>query len=278
MSAPLSYKDYVASLDRLTVLAEDVDDATRRPFEEAAQALIDLPEVTRSTLTALVRSHPEFVPMLGSVCGLGQEALKNTLRHGLHTGGWVKVSKERPGDVVALLDDEFALVERVERERHRDWSYADVLLERSGARRTAGRAVGRGRGLEDDVEAVVRDLGLPYQLRGRFVGARGATAPADLAVPSMQDAGIVCAMKGFDSTGSKLTDAVTEIDAMAKVRRPNQFVFAVVDGIGWKGRQGDLRRLYDLWDSDAISGLYTRQHLNTFRADVVDAARILRLL
>ncbi len=43
---------------------------------------------------------------------------------------------------------------------------------------------------------------------------------------------IAVAAKGFDSTGSKLTDSVREVEAMADVRLPTQFIMVVIDGIG----------------------------------------------
>lgn len=79
-------------------------------------------------------------------------------------------------------------------------------------------------------------------------------------------------MKGFNSTGSKLTDAVREIETMADSRHPHQFVFAVIDGIGWKSRQADLRRIYELWDRRSIDGLYTLSHLERFESDLRSAA------
>ena len=82
------------------------------------------------------------------------------------------------------------------------------------------------------------------------------------------------AAKGFDSTGSKLTDAVREIEEMADVRLPRQYVMAVVDGIGWKNRAADLRRIYALWQSQQIDGLYTLASLDRFRTDLTDAARL----
>jgi len=44
--------------------------------------------------------------------------------------------------------------------------------------------------------------------------------------------GSAVAAKGFDSTGSKLTDAVREIEEMADVRQARQFIMAVIDGRG----------------------------------------------
>jgi hypothetical protein len=89
---------------------------------------------------------------------------------------------------------------------------------------------------------------------------------------------IVVAAKGFDSTGSKLTDAVREIEEMADVRLPRQYVMAVIDGIGWKSRRADLKRIYALWARDQINGMYTLANIDQFRDDLEDAARRLRLL
>lgn len=153
------------------------------------------------------------------------------------------------------------------------------MFERTTSRRRATQAVGRGRGLEDEVEAVAVSLGLSYKTRTKFVGRAGREAPCDLAIPDDGDkALIVCAVKGFDSTGSKLTDAFREIESMAEVREARQFVYAVVDGIGWLSRQADLRRIHALAANRSINGLYSRAQLAAFRADLVQAAQIHRLL
>jgi hypothetical protein len=86
------------------------------------------------------------------------------------------------------------------------------------------------------------------------------------------------AAKGFDSTGSKLTDAVREVEEMADVRLPTQFVMIVIDGIGWKSRIGDLRRIYQLWESQQIDGMYTLRSMDAFARDLENAARLRRLL
>ena len=82
----------------------------------------------------------------------------------------------------------------------------------------------------------------------------------------------VVAAKGFDSTGSKLTDAVREIEEMADVRLPRQLVVAVIDGIGWKSRIADLRRIHDLWVNKQIDGMYSLSNLDDFRQDIQEFA------
>lgn len=96
--------------------------------------------------------------------------------------------------------------------------------------------------------------------------------------PSVADAKIVVAAKGFDSTGSKLTDAYREIADVANHRFAHQYVFAIVDGIGWHSRLADLRRIHELWVNKKIDGMYTLTSLDQFQADLQDAARRLGLL
>ena len=170
-------------------------------------------------------------------------------------------------------------MERISAEQGRTWSYGDVLFERASSRSRAGRAIGRGRDLEDEVESVVKSLVLPYVPRTHFIGRGGRRAPCDLAIPTDgKDALIVVAVKAFEATGSKLTDAEREVAAMADVRHPTQFVYAIVDGIGWLGRKSDLKRIHDLWTKRSIDGLFTLKQLQDFRGALEQAASIHGLL
>jgi hypothetical protein len=180
-----------------------------------------------------------------------------------------------------MLDSEFEILKRLSEEADMKWEYGDILLERAGSRGRAGRAIGRGRALEDEVEHLVGPAGLnlPYKLRTRFVGRAGRTAPCDIAIPAGgKDTLIAIAIKGFNSTGSKLTDAAREVEAMAEARLPQQFMFAVVDGIGWLGRKSDLKRIHHLWVSQQIDGVYTLAQFADFEEDLRTASRRLGLI
>lgn len=76
----------------------------------------------------------------------------------------------------------------------------------------------QGRELEDAVEERVEALGQPFTTRTRFSGRGNLDAPADFAIPSGSEALIAVAVKGFDSTGSKLSDATREIEQMVEVK------------------------------------------------------------
>jgi hypothetical protein len=219
-------------------------------------------------------AHPAWVNVLGLAVGLSQEKLKNTLKHHFDTSGWVTLAKRHPGDLVAMLDRDFDLMRLLVVQRRRKHDFGDVLVARGGTRGTATRAGQAGRKVEDEIEAIAKDLGLPCQPRTRFTGSNGRDAPCDLAIPSGKEAQIAVAAKGFDSTGSKLTDAVREIEEMAEIRLPRQFIMAVIDGIGWESRVADLRRIRALWGNGQIDGMYTLATLDRFRADLEDAARL----
>jgi len=64
---------------------------------------------------------------------------------------------------------------------------------------------------------------------------------------------------------------------MADARLPTQFVFAAIDGIGWKNRRADLKRIYDLWVRKSIDGMYSLSTLGGFRRDLRQAAKRLNL-
>ncbi len=274
-----TFDEYVASLGRMTPHVDPTaPSAAATDLGRAAASLGDLPVVDRDHLAEWTRQHPAWVPALGLAVGLSQEKLRNSLRHAFDTPSWLTLARGRDDELVAHLDDEFELVSLVASQRHRTYDFGDLLSARAGTRASAIRAGVSGRRLEDEIEAIARDLGLACGTRTRFTGRANRTAPCDLVIPSAEEPAIVVAAKGFDSTGSKLTDAVREIEEMADVRLPRQTVMAVIDGIGWKSRQADLKRIHQLWVDQQIDGLYTLSTLDRFRVDLADAARLRRLI
>jgi hypothetical protein len=256
-----------------------IDPKEKAAYEAAAAALQGLQTVDRAALAALIHKNPERARVLGLVVDLSNELLKNKLRHRLGTSSPEKLARTNPLGLITMLDEEFHLVDEVEAQRTKQFSFVDILLERAASRSRAARAIRRGRALEDAVEAVVKDLGLPSKPRTTFIGRDGLVGPCDLAIPTGgAGALIVVAIKAFDATGSKLTDARREIREMAQNRDAKQFAFAVVDGIGWLGRLSDLRKIHELLVKKSIHGLYSLARMPQFRADLKKAAQIHGLL
>lgn len=270
----IDYDGFLNSLSNLQEIAPRRDPEVQDKVSVIVEELRKIETIDRFSLARLIESYPDAVPVICTSAGLGQEQLKNQLRHRLGTQGWVTLARRTPDQLIEFLDSQFNLVDALKEEMARSWTYSDVILERHlWSKKSGAQSVGRGRTVEDEVESLVRSLNLPYQMRTRFIGRGGETAPCDLAIPSGTDqAMIVIGMKGFNSTGSKLTDAVVEIEKMASVRLPRQYVYAVIDGIGWLSRQSDLRRIFTLWETQAIDGLYTLKHLDLFKEELRLAA------
>lgn len=279
MTAPVSFEDYLAALRPLT---PHVDPTVPTPdtqvIRDGVNSLAAVSPITKSSLAQWVNAHPRWAHILGLIVGLSQEKLKNAVSDGLGTTGLITLSRTNPNDLITFLDDRFDLVAMVNKQINLQYGLADVLIARAGTRVTAARASAAGRSVEDLIEDIAKDLGLPYVTRTRFVGSRGQDGPGDLIIPDGKNAAIIVAAKGFDSTGSKLSAAYEEIARMAEVRQPAQFIMAVVDGIGWKQRKADLRRIHTLWATKAIDGLYTVLALDQFRADLENAARLRNLI
>lgn len=280
-----TFEEYVATLGEPAKTQDPtVETAHGVAIATAGASLEALTDVSVESLVEWISTRPKgqeepSVLALGLTVGLSKEKMINHLRHALGTAGYVILAKERPRELVAYLEDGFGLVRLLEAQRSKPYTFSDMLVERSGSRTTAKRAGKAGRSLEDEIEAAATALGLSYVLRGRFDGRRGETGPFDLAVPAAgAEAQIIVAAKHFASTGSKLSDAVQEIKDVAAIRRPTQIVYAVIDGIGWKGRLADLRRLYDLWATGDIDGMYTSATLGDFQDDLAEVARLRGLL
>lgn len=270
-----SFEEYVSSLSRLSV---HIDPTVVTPQMEeikgAALGLRELDTVSVETLADWVRQHQSAAFVLALAVGLSREKLQNQLHHWFGTGNWGLVAREHSLDFISRMDADFDLLRLLTAQRNRTYDFGDILVARAGTRVTAASAGRSGRRIEDEIEAVATELGLPFMLRTRFEGRNGRTAPADLAIPtSGRTCTIAVAAKGFDSTGSKLTDAVREIEEMADARTGGQIVLAVVDGIGWRRRIADLKRIWELRATNQIDGLYSLATLDQFRKDLRDFSR-----
>lgn len=274
------FEEYLASIGRVSV---HVDPLVATPEAErirhAADSLTKMDTITIESLTAWLEQHPREVEALTLAVGLTHERTLRNLQAHFGTAGMLTLAKTRPRTLIEWLDTDFDLVRSLKVQLDHEHTFGDILVARAGSRARAKDAGAQGRSVEDQIEAIAKDLGLKTMVRTRFTGRGGEDAPCDLLITD--EAGrhhIAVAAKGFDSTGSKLSDAVREIADMATVRLPSQFIFAVVDGIGWHARLSDLRRIYDMRATNRIDGLYTVATLQDLRNDLIAASRRLDLL
>ena len=265
--------EYAKRLTEIANPVAEVDPELEVLIRRMVAEVEHLDEVTHDSLASLIAGEPGYVPVLGSVVGLSKERLKRQLH--AHTGSdaWIQRARTTPLVIIDMLDERFDVVDRIAQARDRTYTLADVLIARAARGAGASSAIDAGRKLEDTVEAVIRDLELPYEPRTQYEGAAGQTGPADFALPERgPGCRIAIGVKGFDSTGSKLTSAYHEVLRMADVRRPDQYIFAVVDGVGWHARMGDLTRLVEMVRERKIDGMFTLAEFDVFRLALRDAA------
>lgn len=258
---------------QLAPLAPHVDPTTVTPERERISAAVtSLPtHADAADLSAWVVQHPTEIPLLGLIVGITRERLIDLLRHRFGTGAWATLARTRPDELVAWMDAEFDLRASLSAQLDRNYSFADVLAERVGSQPVARR-------VDDAVEEVVAEIGVPHVSRAEFVGRGGRTARAELVAPTAEDPRIVIAAKGLDQASIRVAEAVFEIRALASARQPSQRVLVVIDGLGWQLRKAALRRVYQHWADGRIDGLYTLSDLGALRTDLAAHARELGLI
>lgn len=140
-------------------------------------------------------------------------------------------------------------------------TWRDVVVERlKTGRGSAIKGQTRGKFLEDMTEQIVRQVfGIGgYDVRCRFVGATGgSTEKADFAIPSKEDARILIEVKAYGATGSKLTDILGDMARIVSQKRHDTTLLFVTDGITWRSRVNDLRKLLEMQNRGEIARIYT---------------------
>ena len=103
--------------------------------------------------------------------------------------------------------------------------------------------------MEDFVEQIVRSVFSTTQVavRCRFTGSKGqSTEKSDFAIPNAADPAILIQVKAYGATGSKQTDVLGDIARMVEEKRHDTVLLLVTDGITWKQRPSDLKKLINL--------------------------------
>jgi hypothetical protein len=150
-------------------------------------------------------------------------------------------------------------------------TWSDILVERLRSGR--GRAISgmaRGRSLEDFVEEIVKDVFGHYDVRCSFRGKdQIEVAKADFAIPAKSDPRIVIEAKGYAATGSKQTDVLGDLKQIIRAKRGDTVLLFVTDGLTWRRRKNDLRKIVALQNEGDVSKIYTRAMANDLTKDLI---------
>lgn len=269
-------------LDRLLTEIADLpsewmDDEARRLVAEIPVTVERLraigPHVVVEDLERLLADHAMMLDILRLLAGEGQEPMAHRIcdAFGGKRRGWDSLrtlARKQPREMAEALVA-IGMPALIQDQVWRDWTIDDVLVDRYKLGR--GRAIAgqsRGRGLENEVEAILKGIPVPFETRVTFSGPSGITAKCDFAIPTREEPLIVIEAKGYEATGSKLTDFLGDVLKIKQAKGYHTYLFVVTDGRGWFNRQSDLKRLVDLHVDGTVEMIYTRARLAQLAADV----------
>lgn len=95
-----------------------------------------------------------------------------------------------------------------------------------------------------------------------------STEKADFAIPSASDPAILIEVKAYGATGSKQTDVLGDIARIVEQKRHDTVFILVTDGVTWKQRSNDLRKLIALQNEGKILRIYTKSMAQDLRDDL----------
>jgi hypothetical protein len=260
--------DILTSLSPLTV--EWKDDTARRVIERL-QALPVKKAYTIDDVKALLNENfDDGILICRLFLGVSKDQFVSVLR-GIRgdTGIGVKSYRSnRDAFIADMLSTGLLEAMAVEANRKSHWS--DVLVERlRSGRGSAISGQRRGRDVEDFAEAIVKKVfGGKFQVRCKFKGPRGQNAKCDFAIPSKAAARVLIESKGYGATGSKMTDILGDIRTIIAAKRPDTALLFFTDGLTWKQRKSDLRKIVEFQNNGDITRIYTYSMADQFEKDL----------
>jgi len=251
--------------------------------ETAANAIARLTGIPRKAaydrndIDALLRDDfAEGILCARLFLALSKDSMEAALRSALGDGIGVTRYKADPEGFLTALEH-LKLPEAMAAAVNHDPVWSDILVERlRSGRGSAISGQRRGRGLEDFVEAMVKEVfGDQYETRCTFTGQDNKTAKCDIAVPDRHQPRIVIEVKGYGATGSKMTDIIGDLDAIIDAARRDSWLLFVTDGTTWKQRLSDLKKIVERQNQGKIARIYTTSMRQAFLDDLKSLKQII---
>jgi hypothetical protein len=204
--------------------------------------------------------------------GVSQDQFRGLLSSAFGAGGsGLKRYKADPAAYRAVLIEQ-GLLDAMMLEVNKPLHWSDTVIERlRSGRGSAISGQKRGRIAEDFAEEVIKEVFGPgnYQARATFSGRTDQTAKCDFAIPNAANPRIVVESKGFAATGSKMSDVLGDVAAIVRAKRADTTFLFFTDGLTWKQRQSDLRKLIRYQNEGDIARIYTQSMVEQLREDLL---------
>lgn len=219
--------------------------------------------------TLLRRNFEAYSTIFRLFMELSRDQYEGALRDCLAGAIGVKAFQERPEAYIQCLVG-MGLQDSVVAHLSRRWSWDDVIVERLKlGRGSAIRGQQRGRFLELEVEKVIKEVfGDGYDKNCNFVGIHGQTAKAEFAIPDRNAPSILFEVKAYGATGSKQTDVTGDIGKIISAKKPFMEFLFVTDGITWKQRLSDLKKIVARQNDGDIRKIYTLSMMPELKSDL----------
>lgn len=145
-------------------------------------------EISLDRLAEMLVAEPLTLDILRLLTGDGQEPMAHRICDALggKRRGWKALrtlTARKPSDMAAALV-KIGVPAVIRDQLWREWTISDVLVDRYKLGR--GRAIAgqsRGRGLENEVEAILRGIDVPFEMRVTFTGPEGHNRQVRLCDP-----------------------------------------------------------------------------------------------
>jgi hypothetical protein len=260
-----TFEEIISSFSR-------IESAWKDEHAESVMDLLDGIEEKSSYATGdlrqlLDRNHEAGMTLIRLFLDLSKDELIGSLRD-VEAGAYRKDPERFLQGLVSL-----GALEKMREAVVTPVTWRDILIERlKTGRGSAIKAQARGRFLEDKTEEIVQAVfGIGhYDARCRFVGANGQEdEKADFAIPSREDPRILIEVKAYGATGSKQTDILGDMGRIVGKKRHDTTLLFVTDGVTWKLRTNDLRKLIEMQNKGQIARIYTSKMFPDFRQDLL---------
>lgn len=267
-------QDFDQIIESLSPLEADWMDETA---EDIMARICQVPmksEYDRHDIAALIDASTggEFQVSLfcvGLFMGFSKDKLAGELTERLGAGG-IGI-KRYQSDREAYLDvlEELGLRDAMTATVNAEPVWSDILKERlRSGRGSAIQGQQRGRGLEDFTEEVIQEVfGTSYEVRCTFQGVNGM-AKCDFAIPNKDQPFILIEVKAYGATGSKMSDIIGDVDAIIGAKRHDASLLLITDGLTWKARANDLRKIIQRQNDGRITRIYTKKMRDQLQADL----------
>jgi hypothetical protein len=264
-----SLEDILAKLSPLTV--EWKDETALRVIEKLTEFSVKSAYTAEDVKALLDADFDDGILICRLFLGLSKDQFVARLREvrGKEGIGVKAYRAQRDGFVEALLST--GILEAMAEEANRKPQWSDVLVERlRSGRGSAIAGQKRGRGAENFAETIVKKVfAKKYQTRCAFTGPRGRVAKCDFAIPSKTEPRILIEAKGYGATGSKMSDVLGDIQAIIDAKRRDTAFLFFTDGITWRQRESDLRKIVEFQNNGDITHIYTYSMADQFETDLL---------